>query len=76
MRLMMLVFALFATPALAQQSAQPAPAKQTAILLTDAEIDIIWGALAEQPWRRVQPVMDKIKEQWKAQQLPPPPVEK
>lgn len=63
-----LILLALTIPAAAQPTAPP---KDTAITLNNEDIDVIWGALAELPYRRVAPVMTKIKEQWQAQQAKP-----
>lgn len=66
MRFVLVALALLAAaPALAQPAPVP-PVKETALLLTNEEIDKVWGALNAQPGTFA--VMEKIKRQWEAQQ--------
>lgn len=49
------------------------PSKDNTFTLSNEDVDLIWSALAELPWKKAAPVMNKIKTQWDAQQPKPKP---
>lgn len=69
MKKFLVLVALLATPAMAQQ-----PVSDYNIKLTPAELDIVSEGLQTQPFGKVFPLMNKLREQIIAQQPKPAPV--
>ena len=75
MKRLFAVVALLATPAMAQQTNQPA---EYNLKVTPAEIDILSEGLQTQPFGKVFPLINKLREQVLAQQpkvTPVPPAD-
>ena len=60
-------FVLFATPALAQN-----PAQNVTMSITVAEAQQVLNSLGQQPWKNVNPLMQKLINQINPQLTPPP----
>ena len=61
-------FVLFATPALAQN-----PAQNVTMSITVAEAQQVFNLLGQQPWKDVNPLMQKLINQINPQLTPPAP---